>query len=90
MHTIDGTFTDAKTSLATGDVAAAKTNALVLVELAQWLKADRGGEQWKTQSADFESAAKEVVTSDATDPKLVRTQLHEVYARCAACHHRQR
>ncbi|HTQ39700.1 MAG TPA: hypothetical protein VMJ32_11775 [Pirellulales bacterium] len=90
MHLIDGTFTDAKAALATGDVTAAKTYAVVLVELAQWLAADRAGAVWQSQAGDLAAAAQDVASSTAIDPKLLRTQFHDVYACCAACHQRQR
>jgi cytochrome c556 len=90
MHLIDGTFTDAKAALASGDVTAAKSYAVVLVELAQWLAADRTGQQWKSQAADLGSAAQTVASSAIVDSKLLRAQFHDVYTRCAACHARQR
>ncbi|HZZ27890.1 MAG TPA: hypothetical protein VFE46_07765 [Pirellulales bacterium] len=90
MHLIDGTFADAKSSLSAGDVAAARSYTVALVELAQWLAADRAGAQWKSQADDLAAAAQDVASSTTLDPKLLRGQLHDVYARCTACHQRQR
>jgi hypothetical protein len=89
MHLIDGTFSDAKTALATGDVANAKTYAVVLAELAQVLALDRAGQQWHQQSADLVSAANELARSQAEDTKQLREQLHHLYVNCEACHQRR-
>jgi hypothetical protein len=88
MFTIDGTFVDAKLSLETGDAAAAKSDALVLAELGQWLTADRAGDQWHTQSADLVKAAQAAAENESNDPKTLRTVFHNIYTRCEACHHR--
>lgn len=89
MHLIDGTFTDAKTALATGDAANAKTYAVVLAELGQVLALDRAGQQWHEQSADLVSAANELARSQTEDPKQLREQLHHLYINCEACHQRR-
>jgi hypothetical protein len=89
MHLIDGTFTDAKTALATGDAASAKTYAVVLTELGQVLALDRAGQQWHEQSGDLVSAAQELATSQTDDSKLLREQFHQLYVNCEACHQRR-
>jgi len=89
MHLIDGTFTDAKTALATGDAASAKTYAVVLAELGQVLALDRAGQQWHEQSADLVSAANELARSQTDDPKQLREQFHHLYVNCEACHQRR-
>jgi len=89
MHLIDGTFTDAKTALATGDAASAKTYAVVLTELGQVLALDRAGRQWHDQSADLVSAAQELAASQSNDSKLLREQFHHLYVNCEACHQRR-
>ena len=89
MHLIDGTFSDAKTALATGDVANAKTYAVVLAELGQVLALDRAGQQWHEQSADLVSAANELARSQTEDTKQLREQLHHLYVNCEACHQRR-
>jgi hypothetical protein len=90
MFTIDGTFVDAKLALETGDAAAAKSDAVVLAELGQWLAADRGGDQWHTQAGDLVKAAQAAAASETNDPKTLRTVFHNIYTRCEACHHRGR
>jgi hypothetical protein len=90
MFTIDGTFVDAKLALETSDAAAAKSDAIVLAELGQWLAADRAGDQWHTQSGDLVKAAQAAAESDSNDPKALRAVFHNVYTRCEACHHRGR
>jgi hypothetical protein len=99
MHLIDGTFTDARTALATGisdsgaagsaSAEQAKTYALVLAELGQYLAADRNGDQWHSQSGDLTTAAQEIAVSKSTDPKELRADFHNLYANCEACHHRR-
>jgi len=89
MHLIDGTFTDAKTALATGDAANAKACAVVLAELGQVLALDRAGQQWHEQSNDLVAAAQELATSQTDDPKLLREQFHHLYVNCEACHQRR-
>ncbi|HMC10552.1 MAG TPA: hypothetical protein VKH44_04650 [Pirellulaceae bacterium] len=88
MFTIDGTFVDAKLALETGDTAAAKSDAIVLAELGQWLAADRAGDQWHTQSGDLVKAAQAAAENESNDPKALRAVFHNVYTRCEACHHR--
>lgn len=90
MFTIDGTFVDAKLALETGDAAAAKSDAIVLAELGQWLAADRAGDQWHTQSGDLVKAAQAAAERETNDPKTLRTVFHNIYTRCEACHHRGR
>ena len=90
MFTIDGTFVDAKLALESGDAAAAKSDAIVLAELGQWLGADRAGDQWHTQSGDLVKAAQAAAESETNDPKTLRTVFHNIYTRCEACHHRGR
>jgi hypothetical protein len=90
MHTIDGTFTDAKTSLATGETEEAKAYISALADLGQWLVADRAGEQWHQQAGELATAAREVAASSETDPKALRAAFHGIYNRCEACHHRNR
>jgi hypothetical protein len=90
MFTIDGTFVDAKLALETGDAAAAKSDAVVLAELGQWLAADRGGDQWHTQAGDLVTAAQAAAASETNDPKTLRAVFHNIYTRCEACHHRGR
>jgi hypothetical protein len=89
MHLIDGTFTDAKTALATGDAASAKTYSVALAELGQVLALDRAGQQWHEQSADLVSAANELARSQTDDPKQLREQFHHLYVNCEACHQRR-
>jgi hypothetical protein len=89
MHLIDGTFTDAKTALVTGDAANAKSYAVVLAELGQVLALDRAGQQWHEQSADLVSAANEFARSQTDDPKQLRDQFHHLYVNCEACHQRR-
>jgi hypothetical protein len=89
MHLIDGSFTDAKTALATGDANSAKTYAVVLAELGQVLALDREGQQWHDQSGDFVTAAQELATSKSEDSKLLREQFHHLYVNCEACHQRR-
>ena len=89
MHLIDGTFTDAKTALATGDAATAKTYSVALAELGQVLALDRAGQQWHEQSADLVSAANELARSQTDDPKQLREQFHHLYVNCEACHQRR-
>ena len=89
MHLIDGTFTDARTVLATGECDNAKTYAVVLAELGQYLAADRNGDQWHSQSGDLTTAAQEIAASKSTDPKELRVDFHNLYANCEACHHRR-
>jgi hypothetical protein len=88
MFTIDGTFVDAKLALETGDAAAAKSDAVVLAELGQWLAADRGGDQWHTQAGDLVKAAQAAAENESNDPKTLRAVFHSIYTRCEACHHR--
>jgi cytochrome c556 len=90
MFTIDGTFVDAKLALETGDTAAAKSDAIVLAELGQWLAADRAGDQWHTQSGDLVKAAQAAAENESNDSKALRAAFHNVYTRCEACHHRGR
>jgi hypothetical protein len=89
MHLIDGTFTDAKTALATGDAASARTYAVVLAELGQALALDRAGQQWREQSSDLVSTANELARSQTDDPKQLREQFHHLYVNCEACHQRR-
>lgn len=89
MHLIDGTFTDAKTALATGDADSAKTYAAVLAELGQVLTLDRAGQQWHDHSGDLVSAARELAASQTDDSKLLREQFHHLYVNCEACHQRR-
>jgi cytochrome c556 len=86
MSLIDGTFADAKTATAVGDSAEAKSNALVLAELARWLALDRNTPQWHEQSNDLVVAAEQAAASESNDPKELRAVFHNVYARCEACH----
>jgi hypothetical protein len=86
MSLIDATFADAKTSAAVGDANEAKTSALALAELSQYLAIDRNDERWRTQSIDLAVAANEAAASNATDEKSLRKVFHEVYQRCEACH----
>jgi hypothetical protein len=86
MSLMDGTFADAKTSVAVGDANEAKTSALALAELSQYLAIDRNDPRWRDQSIDLAAAATEAAASDATDEKSLRKVFHDVYQRCEACH----
>lgn len=90
MSLLDGTYADAKASLAFGEAEAAKSTAIVLAELGRVVSNYRGDERWSKMSREMIAAALETAEMKSDDPQAVRAQLRGVYQRCEACHNRQR
>ncbi len=86
MHVVDGTYADAKTALAVGEAAEAKSHALVLAELGQWLAAERGDARWREFSHSMTTAARDAAATAAADEKTLRGKFRDIYVRCEACH----
>jgi hypothetical protein len=89
MLLVDGTFADAKAELAVGDVAAAKSAALTLAELACLVRQRKGDTWWRQLSDQMAADAHAFAATDQTDPALLRAMLRGVYTRCEACHDRR-
>ncbi len=90
MSLLDGTFADAKASLAFGEAETAKSTAIVLAELGRVVSNYRNDERWSKMSREMIAAALETAEMKSDDPKAVRVQLRGVYQRCEACHNRKR
>lgn len=90
MTLLDGTHADAKAALAVGDLAEAKSMAIVLSELGRVVSNQRADAAWRSAAEAMVNASLEAADEKQTDAKAVRQQLRVVYEKCEACHNRQR
>jgi hypothetical protein len=86
MLAMGGIMGDAKIALIKGDVASAKSQALVLSEVGKLVSNSRSGEPWTTRAGAFNDAALAAANSPETDPQKVRQLLRGISQRCDACH----
>ena len=87
MYLMEGTFADAKTSLAVGDGKSAKKSALVLSELGRIVSNEKTNPQWKQWSDDFLAATR--AAAEAKDDGPRRPLFHAISQRCDACHEKK-
>ncbi|HEY2414919.1 MAG TPA: hypothetical protein VGI40_21925 [Pirellulaceae bacterium] len=90
MLSMDAIFADAKVSLISGNVDAAKKQALVVAELGKLVSNQRTTPDWLSLAGDFCAAANAAANSTETDPKAVRQLIRGVAERCEACHEKSR
>jgi hypothetical protein len=86
MLAMGGILGDAKIDLIKGDVAEAKSQALVLSEVGKLVSNSRSGEPWTTRAGAFTDAALAAANAPETDPQKVRQLLRGISQRCDACH----
>ena len=90
MHLMEATHAEAKAALALGDVAEAKSMAVVLSELGRVVSNQRADARWRASGESLVRAAFEAADERQSDAKTIRQQLRGVYEKCAACHKQQR
>lgn len=90
MLTLDSIQADAKVALLSGNVPAAKNQALVLAELARVVSNSRTTQPWSALAADFQQACDTAAKSKEADPKALRQLFRGVAERCEACHEKSR
>ncbi len=90
MLLMDAILADAKVSLSTGHVDAAKKQVRVLAELGKLVSNSRTTPAWATLSEDFVGAASKTADSKETDSQAVRQLIRGVSQRCEACHEKSR
>jgi len=90
MLSLDAIFADTKVSLISGNVDAAKKQALVVAELGKLVSNQRTTPEWTSLAGDFCAAATTAANSSENDPKAVRQLIRGVAERCEACHEKSR
>jgi hypothetical protein len=90
MALMDATHADAKTSVAVGELDAAKNMAVVLSELGRVVSNQRADAAWHSSAEALVSASAAAADERQTDAKAIRQQLRGVYEKCEACHERHR
>jgi hypothetical protein len=90
MLLMDAILADAKVSLSTGHVDAAKKQIRVLAELGKLVSNSRTTPAWKTLGDDFVAASTKTADSPETDSQAVRQLIRGVSQRCEACHEKSR
>lgn len=90
MLSMDAIQGDAKVALLTGNVAAAKTQAVVLAELAGLVSSSRSTEKWATYADAFAAACQAAAASNEADTKTIRPLFRAIAERCEACHENAR
>ena len=90
MHLMEATHAEAKAALALGDVAEAKSMAVVLSELGRVVSNQRADARWRASGESLVRAAFDAADERQSDAKTIRQQLRGVYEKCDACHTRQR
>ncbi len=90
MTLLDGTHADAKAALALGEVAEAKSMAVVLSELGRVVSNQRGDAAWRAAAEAMIRAAPRRPTKSRPTPKRSASSWRGVYEKCEACHNRQR
>jgi cytochrome c556 len=90
MLSLDAIFADAKVSLISGNVDAAKKQSLVVAELGKLVSNQRTTPEWTSLAGDFCTAATATANSTENDSKAVRQLIRGMAARCEACHEKSR
>lgn len=90
MLVLDSVQADGKVALLTGNVAGAKNQAAVLLELSRLLTTARKAEKWSGLAADFQQACQTAAQSTETDAKAIRPLFRGIAERCDACHENSR
>ncbi len=86
MYLMEGTFADAKTSLAVSDGENAKKSAIVLSELGQIVSNEKMNPEWQQWSADFLTATSAAINAETSDTAKLKPLFHTISARCDTCH----
>jgi cytochrome c556 len=86
MLVMDGVYADAKIALVSGNVEAAKNQAVVLSELGGLVSNSRQADEWHKLAGEFTAAANAAAATKETDPQAVRQLLRGISQKCEACH----
>lgn len=86
MFVMDGIYADAKMALVSGNVEAARNQAVVLAELGGLVSNSRQTDEWHKLAGEFTAAAQTAAATKETDPQTVRQLLRGISQKCEACH----